>query len=182
MPRVAHGATRMSLDFMVVSGERSGSTWVANWLTTDSSICFHDPRLRWTEQQICHLSVPRKRVGICCTYAGIDPEWANRQNVPTLVLHRDPQEVEASWRRIGVVPFVSRPPLDCVAGWHVDWRAPRDPKVATEIYEFLLWKPIDLVRHQELVQMNIQPHFTGLTHGKASMEELTRKITESMNK
>jgi len=160
------------LDFMVISGERSGSTWVANWLTTDTSICYHDPRLRWTAEQIRHLKRgSKKRVGICCTAAGMDPEWCNLQQCPTLILHRDPLEIEASWRRIGVIPMFSKQPLDCVGGWHVDWKAPRVPEIAAQIYEFLLWKDFDAERHHELCQMNVQPHFVGLDIGVAGIKE-----------
>ena len=171
----------MALDFLVVSGERSGSTWAANWLTTDTSICSHDPRLRWTEDQIRQLKVKGKRVGICCTYAGMDPEWCNRQIIPTLIIHRDPAEIDASWARLGVVPFVNKPPLDCVAGWHVDWKLLRDPRTAEQIYERLLWKDFDAGRHHELVQMNIQPHFEGLALGGGGIKELTKRIAESKN-
>lgn len=161
---------------MVVSGERSGSTWVANWLTTDKSICYHDPRMRWTEEQIRTLSAPGKRVGICCTYQGMDPEWANQQLVPTVILHRDPEEIRESFRKMGLIPFVHNPPLECVGGWHVDWRAPFDPAQAREIYEFLLWQEMDEARHKELVQMNIQPHWAGIAHSKESMMQLMAKI------
>ena|ERR1700722_10517108 len=165
---------------MVISGERSGSTWVSNWLTTDTSICYHDPRYRWTEEQIRHLKAGKKRVGICCTYAGMDPEWANRQLVPTVILHRDPKEIDASWAKFGIVPFVSKPPLDCVGGWHVDWKAPRHPQMAPEIFEFLLWKPMDIDRWKELVQMNIQPHYAGIEMTGGGIKELTRKIGETL--
>jgi hypothetical protein len=170
----------MALDFLVVSGERSGSTWVANWLTTDRSICYHDPRLRWTEDQISRLKCGKKQVGVCCTFAGMDPTWANRQRCPTLVLHRDPAEIDASWGSLGVVPFVRKPVLENLVGWHVKWDAPRDPVIAKEIYEFLLLDTFDASRHQELVQMNVQPHFPGLTVG-GGVKELTKKISEVLN-
>jgi len=172
----------VSLDFMVISAERSGSTWVANWLTTDTSICYHDPRLRWTEEQLRTLKCGKKRVGIACTFAGLDPEWCNRQLCPTVILHRPQNEVDASWRRMGFIPFVKQPALDAVGGWHVKWDAPRDPALAKEIYEYLLWKEFDAERHHELCMMNVQPHLPGLHIIPKGFAELTTRITEAMNK
>ena len=31
------------IDFMVIGLPRTGTTWASNWLTTDSTQCYHDP-------------------------------------------------------------------------------------------------------------------------------------------
>jgi hypothetical protein len=165
------------IDFAVISGERSASTWTANWLTTDDTICYHDPMLRWTLDELSHLKVPGKRVGISCTAQGHFPEWINRQLCPVIVLHREHAEIEASWSKIGVQPFQSKPDLTLVAGSHWTWASVFSPEVAKAMWEYLIpGKPFDLGRHHELVNMHVQPYFLGLDLSATGVTELGQRI------
>lgn len=167
----------MSIDFIVVSGERSGSTWAANWLTTDTTLCYHDPLMRWRQEELSHLPRPRgKRIGIACTAQGQFPEWVNRQVCPTVVLHREHAQIDASWTKLGVAPFLVKPDLNNVWGLHYTWQSLFDPTFAKEIYEYLLHETFDAERHHELVQMNVQPHFDSVSVTGPGVKELVQRI------
>lgn len=58
--------------------------------------------------------------------------------------------------------------LDRIEGFHYSWRDLFDnPK---HIYEFLLELPFDVERHAELIKIEMQPDFEGLTiNGTATM-------------
>lgn len=161
--------------FMIIAAPRSATTWAANWLTTDGTLCLHDPLWRYHYRQLDAIE-SRKMLGVCCTGLAHFPEWVNAHPARKVILHRDPAEVSASLSAIGI-----RAPtehlytgLDEIRGMHVDWRElftnPRP------IYEHLLELPFDAERHAELAQMEIQPHFTGLKKSP----EVTRQLLDEM--
>ncbi len=139
--------------FMVIGAPRSGTTWAANWLTTDNSLCLHDPLAmrHYSEWDGIKSS---KRLGISDTGISAFPDWLNLHPAPKVILHRNRNEIALS---LGITEFMDTPcRLIEIHGMHVDyldlWNNPKP------IYEFLLEQEFDTERHAELMKMNIQPH------------------------
>lgn len=163
------------LSFMVLSAPRSGSTWVSNWLTTDASLCLHDPL--WTQHysDLDSIESP-KALGIACTGCALFPEWVNRHSARKVILHRDLKEIDASLARIGL-PACSAQwegVLNQIRGVHIPWTDVFDnPK---DVYEYLLNEPFDAQRHAMLREMNIQPDFAKLSIDRTATVRLIKEI------
>lgn len=152
------------LDFMIISLPRSGSTWAANWMTTERTFCRHDPL--WTiapdqlDQEIARLAGPRCG-GIACTGLWRWPEWINRHPARKLILHRDMGQIRASIDRLGIprLPISAARQLSLIDGVHVDWRDLFDPVKAAPIWAYLTDGAIEFddARHRELCAMRIEP-------------------------
>lgn len=158
--------------FRVYGLPRSGTTWVANWLTTDKSLCWHDPVewalpadiLEWSARQT-------KRAGISCTGTWLR-DWPSE--APTLLLDRNTDAVQESLVHNGLPPlpdwvfarFRSLPFR------RVELRELLQPGYAEEVWEYLLpGLPFDASRHEQLRKMQIQPSV-------AEMQRIRNAITE----
>lgn len=161
----------MAIDFMVLAAPRSGTTWAANWLTTDTSICIHDPIMKMTKEDLLTLESPRA-IGVSCTGLALFPNWVNSHPAKKVILHRDLGEIDLSLTRIGMTPISEqwRGVLDRIEGVHLDWREmfarPR------YMYEYLLDKPFDPERWAILRETNVQPHFESLVVNKQATTRL----------
>jgi hypothetical protein len=166
------------IDFIVTGLPRSGTTWAANWLTTDTTLCIHDPLYKY---QIAELDLLKsdKRLGISCTGIWRLPEFLNIHPANKLIIHRDLSEVNDSLKNEMGVPTVTNKEsesLDGIYGIHVNFDDLFDPVVAKDIYEWLLEKPFDAERHAYLVELNIQPNFGKLTFDRDALNDFRRKM------
>lgn len=163
------------ISFMVLGAPRSGTTWVANWLTTEYSLCLHDPL--WGQHYSELDSIESDRVlGISCTGCALFSEWVNRHPARKVILRRDLKEVDASLARVGLPPCSQdwEGVLDRIAGIHVHWTDVFDhPK---DIYEYLLQQPFDARRHALLREMNIQPDFARLSINRDATTRLIKEV------
>lgn len=163
--------------FMVLSAPRSASTWVANWLTTERTLCLHDPVL---EHDPDHLdSIPTaRRLGVACTGLALLPDFVNAHPARKVVVHRDRAEVDRSLIAIGLSALGPRwtHALEDIQGMHVHYGDLFDPKRAKQIYEYLTEAPFDLERHTQLRQMHIEPHFKKLKIVPARARDFRRRI------
>lgn len=173
----------MTISFMVLGGPRSATTWLSNLLTTDKTLCLHDPLIQYTPNMLDGMYFPGKtRVGISDTAALLWPEWINTHPAKKVILWRDPGEINASLKRLGLhdihhqkhilrieslVPKVRMYPWDSV--FRVD--------IASEICKYFD-VPFCPYRHEELTRMNVQPHVPNLLVGKEAGTELARRLTE----
>lgn len=171
------------ISFMVISGERSGSTWAANWLTTDTTICFHDPLLRWSFSDLDGIfPLMGRKKGVSCTALQLAPDWVNKHPARKVIVHRPDEEIAASWDNIGVVPIMARRTnerLSEIHGLHVKYKDLFDPGHARHIAEYLD-VPFDHHRHAELVQMNIQPQFASLCVTERGVKGLVESIRKTL--
>lgn len=136
---------------MLLAAPRSGTAWAATWLTTDSTLCLHEPLYAYTQAELDARTSP-KRLGMACTVSALTT--INRHPARKVVLHRDPVEVRESMARLGIEGDYDFSALDAVEGRHYPWTALfEDP---APIYEYLLEYPFDAERHQLLRQMNVQ--------------------------
>lgn len=162
---------------MVIGLPRSGTTWTANWLTTDTTLCIHDPLYKFHYSDFDRIP-SKKTLGIACTGLYAFPDFVNSHPARKVILRRNINEINDSLEKIGV-PFIHREAeemIDKLNGWHVNWdvifKEPQD------IYEFLLQKPFDFERHKFLNELNIQPNFETLIVDKS----LTKKFMEEFTK
>lgn len=161
----------MTIQFMVLAAPRSGTTWAANWLTTDATICVHDPLMKMTRDDLLTLESP-KMIGISCTGLALFPEWVNAHPARKVILHRDLREVDESLVRIGMTPISKQweGVLDRIDGVHLNWlemfARPR------YMYEYLLDRPFDPERWALLREINVQPDFQSLMVDKRATARL----------
>lgn len=163
------------LQFMVISAPRSASTWVSNWLSTDTTLCLHDPLWRWHYSELDTIK-SQKVLGIACTGVALFPEWVNAHPARKVILHRDPMEIDASLTKIGLTPCSQQweGVLDKIRGMHLHWTDVFErPKY---VYEYLLDRPFDAERHQALREMNVQPCFSKLSIDRSATARLIREL------
>ena len=167
---------------MVLGGPRSGTTWAANWLTTDTTFCLHDPLLEYTVRQLNNMHIPNRRLGISCTASILFPEWVNAQKCPKIFLYRDVEEINQSLARLGLVELEKLKHLgriDDLKGIPM-WTYEQlfIPGYARQIAKHL-GVPWDAHRHDLLAQMNVQPAFKTLHVGPEAAQALVKRVMEA---
>jgi len=147
------------IEFMCLGMPRSGTAWAANLLTTDHTLCYHDPLWRDHYTELDSLESD-KALGVSCTALALFPEFVNKHPARKVILHRTPAEVDASLIAMGVEPLGKAwiGALDRIVGVHAPWTDIFEPK-ARHLYEFLLQRPFDAERHEMLVKLNVQMDF-----------------------
>jgi hypothetical protein len=165
------------IDFMLIAAPRSATTWASNWLSTDTTLCLHDPLLKWTRDELDGIE-SMKRLGVACTGLALFPEWVNAHPARKVILHRDLSEVDDSLKRIGMTACSAQweGVLDRIEGIHMPWEAMFDPFQAQYIYEFLLDRPFDPERWAVLREINAQPHFQAVTVNHAATARLMAEL------
>jgi hypothetical protein len=170
---------------MVLGGPRSGTTWAANWLTTDTTICLHDPLLEYTIERLQRLTFPGgQSLGISCTSAMLYPDWVNAQRCPKVVLHRPIAEINRSLRELGLVELIPErheARLDAIKGpgvLHCPYEHMYTP-TGGRVLAHHLRVPFDQSRHHCLTQMRVEPMWKHLSVGKEAAMQLVKRITEA---
>lgn len=96
----------MPVDFWICSLPRSGSTWAANWLTTDSTLCLHDPEASGMTLADIDANAEKigngKRLGVATTAAWAQVDWLNAHPAPKLVITRSLGDINRSLERLGL--------------------------------------------------------------------------------
>lgn len=149
------------VDFIVIGLPRSGTTWLANWLTTDTTLCLHDPFAHLYPDQLDSYQTSKK-LGISCTGAYM-MKWLAKQTCPVLIIERDVAEVDAELERMGLwtskqIPNMV-PAFQHAQGRRYKFEDIWNEEKAREMWSFLLpGIPFDQERYQSLSVMQIQPH------------------------
>lgn len=165
----------MTLAFMVLGAPRSATTWCAAWLTTDTTLCLHDPLFAQHYADLDAIESD-KVLGIACTGCALFPDWVNRHSARKVILHRDLKEVDASLARIGMPPCSAQweGVLERIEGIHLPWTDVFDrPK---HLYEYLLNLPFDAERHAQLRDMNVQPAFGRISVDRTATMRLIKEF------
>lgn len=168
------------IDFVIVGLPRSGTTWAANWLTTGKTICVHDPLYTTHYSEWDSLVEPGSTTGVSCTGIWRWADWLNSRPARKLVLHRPLHEVNESMQAIGLQPLAPQAEamLSSIEGLHVDYTSLFDASKARELWEYLTPEPFSRRRHEELVHIEMQPAFHGLSVGA----EVTRRLREELER
>lgn len=140
---------------MVIGLPRSGTAWAANWLTTDTTLCLHDPLAKYHHTELDGL-VSDKRLGVACTGLWMHPEWLNAHPARKVILHRDLAAINRSLDALGVEPLRNQN-LGHIHGMHVPCDALWDDP--EPIWQHLTGLPMDWQRHNLLASLNVQIAF-----------------------
>lgn len=169
---------------MVLGGPRSGTTWAANWLSADSTICLHDPLMEYTRAQLDRMEIPGKRIGISCTSTLLFPEWYEKHPAKKILLWRDPEEINVSLEQLGLpvldVPaHLARLKQAIQRGIPVyNWHSLLHTGDARDIWTHLTNLPFDPYRHDMLTQFNVQPQFKRLPVSREAVHDLVKRTKE----
>jgi hypothetical protein len=173
------------INFMVLGGPRSATTWAANWLTTDTTMCLHDPLLEYRIEVLQRLTFPGKRLGISCTSAVLYPDWVRGQKCPKLVLYRYVGDINRSLRELGLVELIESRHLariDAIARMENTMAMPYEclfnPASAAKMADHL-GVPFDVARHDLLRQMRVEPMWRRLNIGRRAVQDLIERIKEA---
>lgn len=170
------------LDFMVIGQPRSGTTWASNWFTTDLIHCVHDPLYTthytdWDKE----FSFYDKISGVSCTGIWRWPDWVNEHRSKKLIIHRDLQEIEQSMRELGLPIHDledAEQKLLSIRGIHIQMEELFDPAEAHLIWSLMTDIQFNKERHKALVDIEMQPKFSGL---KVS-PDVTRRLIDELTK
>jgi hypothetical protein len=106
------------------------------------------------------------------------PDWLNNHPASKVILHRPAREIRESMEAHGFHGFAPIN-LDIISGMHVDWR---DLFLKPDaIYEFLLHKPLDIERHKELRQMNIQVDYERVMFDRDAARKYANAFNRALN-
>lgn len=168
---------------MVLGGPRSGTTWAANWLTTDTTVCLHDPLLEYPIQFLQRMTFDGgKRFGISCTASTLYPDWVNAQRCPKVVLVRDVHDINRSLRELGLVELIPSRHEARLAAVRNALFVPYEWLFHRNKAEFIakhLGVPFDPYRHELLTQMRVEPMWRHLSVGKEAAAQLIKRVTEA---
>jgi hypothetical protein len=165
------------IEFMILAAPRSGTTWAANWLTTDTTLCLHDPLYTRHYEELDSIE-SKKKLGVSCTGLYWFPDWVNKHPAKKVILHRDISEINKSLNDIGLPSFPDNTSekLGLIDGIHINYAEIfTNPK---PIYEYLTGLPFDAERHAFLLDIEMQPKFSGLKVGKAVTRRLLQELSE----
>lgn len=162
------------IDFMVISYPRSGSTWASVWLTTDKTLCLHDPLYKYHYEDLDKIE-SKKTLGISCTNIGIFSDFLNKHPAKKVILHRDINEVNKSLSELEL-PEIPEFDLNKINGLHCYWMDIwNDPKL---IWDYLMDSEFDFERHKELSKIHMQPTFEKIEINKEATRRLVKEMQE----
>jgi hypothetical protein len=146
------------IDFIVLGLPRSATTWLSVWLTTERSLCLHDPFSTALPEE-WHRDA--RRFGISCTGAYLFPKWLARHECPVAIIERDGETVDAALARLFGSADTSalRAALAQVDGRRFAFESLWHEDNARDLWAFLLpGVPFDAMRYRQMTQIQIQPH------------------------
>lgn len=170
------------LDFAIIGLPRSGTTWAANWLTTDRSICLHDPLMNYTLEQLAAFSSPGKVCGVACTALWKFPQWVAENVKRVVLIDRDPDDLNDSLCAIGLGSMATEDIEDFLNmdGQRADMAQLFDPLAAPEIWYSLIPSiDFDAQRHELLTGFMVNPYFAGWEPDPNAVKDWLRRIHEA---
>ena len=173
--------TTQPIRFIVLGAPRSMTTWISALMTTDKTLCLHDPLWNRDLADLDRLKSD-KVLGIACTgLAFIAPDWVNAHPARKLVVHRPLLEIQRSLGNIGLPQPVDDygPRLDQIHGHHIIYDEILNPAIARNIFEWLSHGlRFDAERHAELVKMNVQPAFRQISVDRTAARRLVKQYVK----
>lgn len=170
----------MRLRFLIASLPRSGSTWLANLLSTPEMLVEHDPLYRTHYKRW-----PAELDAAACTGIWQWPEWVNSLPIPKIVLLRPLHRINTSLENAGI-DRVMRPVderlLGSILAKQVHWEDMFVWQKAQEIADYLCpGLVIDEGRHHQLCRMNIQPAFRHIAVDQHLQRRLSLELAAKGN-
>lgn len=145
------------IDFMVLALPRSGTAWVSNLLTTDTSLCIHEAFMDHSINDLDNLAYDGM-LGIAETSAFTKVDEINQHSAKKLVIERPLNEVNESIAKLGfkAMPSYSADLMIQLKGYRIAYKDLFNYEIMAEAYYYLLRKELNQERHKMLCQMNIQ--------------------------
>ena len=161
------------IDFMIVGLPRSGTAWLANWFTTERSICWHEPL--WT-RSLTELDEVKGAglFGISDTMLILmNADEINRHPAKKLIVHRELDEVNVSLAKLGLPAMRDEHKwkLDEIGGFHITFHDLYNVERFRRAAEWLLPVPFDSARYSLLRDLNIQ-NAQAIKEAKAAVLEM----------
>lgn len=166
------------ISFMVLGLPRSGTAWAANWLTTDRSLCLHEPLFEHHYSDLDGIETD-KVLGISCTGSSMFRSWVNGHPARKVILHRDRAEVDASLARIGMDPVPPSVNLDGIDGLHVHWLDLFERPDRVWNLVFPGWR-MDVERHAMLRRLRVQIDFEKVDVNKEATARVVREMVSCL--
>lgn len=165
------------LDFMIIGLPRSGTTWASNFFTTDKSLCLHDPLYTLHYDQLDQIEAPGKKVGISCTGLWRWPDFIKAHPARKIILRRPLVEINRSLAEIGLPPATQENAnqLALLPGEHFLFSDLFNARACRHMAEHL-GLPFDDERHAELINIEMQPKFSGLKVGADVTRQLVAEL------
>lgn len=142
---------------MVLALPRSGTAWVANLLTTDTSLCIHEA---FMDHSINDLDTRPYdgMLGIAETSAFSRADELNLHSAKKLIIDRPFDEINKSIAELGfkAMPSYSADLMIQLKGYRIAYKDLFNYEIMSEAYYYLLRKELNQERHKMLCQMNIQ--------------------------
>jgi hypothetical protein len=169
------------IEFMILGLPRSGTTWAANLFTTDKTICLHDPLYLHHYTELDAIEKGGKCVGVSCTGLYQFPNWVNTHPAKKIKLYRSAIEINESLAAIGLSAITDNDRIlfDRIEAPKFHYSDLFDPIWCAVIAD-QLGVPFDADRHAELVQIEMQPKFSGLKVGADVTRRLVAELTEAL--
>jgi len=152
------------LDFMVIALPRSATAWTANFLTTERSMCWHEPLISHDLADLDEMKMSG-RFGIADTQLCLlGAEELNRHKARKLIIHREFEPVAASLTKLnlplahGVADALAQAAerLYDIEGWHLPYDGLFKAHTFQPAFEWLTNMQFDKARHAMLKDMNVQ--------------------------
>lgn len=161
------------IDFMVIALPRSRTTWLANFLTTDKTFCYHDPLAGMSSyREVLDLKTDRI-TGIADT--GIGFFDLSIFDCPKVIIERDLSAVNAEMSKMlgmGIdLRDLSRR-IASLEGLRIKFEEINDR--LEEIWNYCTELPFDRLRAEHLKNMNVQVKH--LPIDTAKIESLRKEI------
>jgi len=142
------------IDFAIIALPRSGTAWAANFLTTDASVCIHDPMATMRLDDMEGIGG-----GVACTALWTEPEFVYINIKRWIILERNISEVNQFAFDAGYQPFTpcAIDKFQSLRGPRMPWTALFDECSARDIFEYL--KPAEkfnVARHAILRDMKVE--------------------------
>jgi len=145
------------IDFMVLGLPRSGTAWMANLLTTDTSLCLHEPLIENSLEQLDSFDYKFK-LGISDTSAGFFAQKINNHPAKKVIINRTLDDMNFSLINLGFPTMTKKAleMLNAIDGYRINFDDLFEYKKIAFVYEFLIDKTLDKKRYDLLCKMNVQ--------------------------
>lgn len=148
--------------FLVTGLPRSGTAWLANWFTTDHSVCWHDALMEYKFEELMARSADMyfgcSETAICL----MDPAVINDVPVKKLIVHRPLEEVNASLRAMGLPGWMTETHvqnLHSINGVHIQFKDLFEVDRFSAAHEWLVPIRFDSERYSLLRKMKIEDRY-----------------------
>lgn len=146
------------IDFMVIGLPRSGTAWLANWFTTERSLCWHESLMKYRLDELD--AMPHAGYfGIAETALCLaSPAGLNEHKAKKLIVHRPLNEVNESlsYLDLPAMDWVGADNLNQIAGFHIDFKDLFNAEKFRAAHESIMPTSFDGARFAFLRDMNIQ--------------------------